>query len=164
MKRLALLFSVLLITNCNSTKKLTFESCYEYDMVLKEFSSKFEFSETGCYTYKFEKDSTKYIDYNEFGGKTKFMDYRLNEILYYQHKLTNEFLDLSTTSKNCQQLYSRQDIVTLFGGSYDYNEHYMTLNYNQCVSPKSGYHLNYIQFKFNLNDKLESININMYQM
>ena len=34
-----------------------------------------------CYVFDFEKDINKFIKYNEFGGKTKFMDYRLNKVL-----------------------------------------------------------------------------------
>ncbi len=134
MKRIAVLCSVLLIVGCRSNKQLPFESCYIYDKVLKEFFSKFEIFETDCYVYNFEKDSTKYIDYNEFGGKTEFMDYRLNEILYYQHKLTNEFLDLPELSKKCLRKYSKDDIVKLFGKPtivndiYNYYIYYIVLN------------------------------------
>lgn len=164
MKILLVLWSVMLLASCKTNKHVPLESCHDYDMILKEFSSKFEVSDSNCYIYNFDKDSTMYIDYNEFGGKTKFMDYRLNEILYYQHKLTNEFLDLHTSSKACQQKYSKQDIVKLFGNSYNYNEHYMTLTYNQCMSDKNELNLNYIQFKLDRDQRIESFTINMYQM
>jgi hypothetical protein len=164
MKILIIVCLALLLASCKTNKDVPLESCNGYDMILKEFSSNFESSDSDCYIYNFDKDSMKYIDYNEFGGKTKFMDYRLNEILYYQHKLTNEFLDLPTNSKACQQKYSKQDIVKLFGDPSDYNEHYMTLTYNQCMSDKNELNLNYIQFKFDRDQRIESFIINMYQM
>jgi hypothetical protein len=136
MKILLILWSVMLLASCKTNKHVPLESCHDYDMILKEFSSKFKVSDSDCYIYNFDKDSTMYIDYNEFGGKTKFMDYRLNEILYYQDKLTNEYLDLPELSKNCLKQYSKEDISKLFGkptivnNVYNYYKYYIVVNQN----------------------------------
>lgn len=175
MKILIIVFSAMLLGSCETYKHVPLESCNGYDMILKEFSSKFESSDSDCYIYNFEKDSIKYIDYNEFGGKTKFMDYRLNEVLYYQHNLTNEFLDLSELSKNCIKKYSKQDISKIFGkpsivnNYYNYYQYYIDIN--QACNYCSGLEytgsecLNFLGFYFSEDgENCTQFTINIFQL
>lgn len=175
MKMLLMLCLVVLLANCKTNKQVPIESCYDYDMSIKEFSSKFEVSDSDCYVYNFENDKEKYIDYNEFGGKTKFMDYRLNEILYYQHKLTNEYLDLSEFSKNCLNNYSKKDIFKLFGkpnivnNDYNYYKYYIDINQTCNYCRGLGYSgsdcPNYISFYFSDDgENCIQFTINIFQL
>jgi len=122
-------FATTLFIGCKSSKDLINNSCYSYHITLKEFASKLHPLGDKCYEYHFVKDSTVYMEYNEFGGKKEWMDYRLNEVLYYTDKLTDEFFDLSEREKECISNYSKTTIISLFGNPTIENEHYNYLKY-----------------------------------
>ena len=145
---------------CNTTKKVGKDPCVEYDNIMREFASKFEFTKDSCYAYNFVTDRLKYIEYKKYGGNANFLDYRLNEVFYYQHNLTNEFLDLSEVSIKCLKRYTKQDIIKIFGANYHYNTHYKYLLYGICRPEQGGY--NFLKFYFGDDGALKNIIIYMY--
>ena len=177
MKRLSILcvLSIISFCSCHSSRHIAKDDCQEYYNILIEFASKMSPYKDTCYVFDFEKDINKFIKYNEFGGKTKFMDYRLNEVLYYQHHLTNEFLDLSNASKICLRKYSKEDIIKLFGDPSVENKFYNYYTYfvvtekkcSFCTGDKDDdyYCANSIQFYFTKDEqKCSDIFINIFHL
>lgn len=147
---------------CKSSNTIFSRNCKSYINLITEFSNKFEELDNRCLVFNFERDSTRFISYNEFNGKSKFMDYKLNEVLYYQHNLTNEFGDLDSISLNCQKKINKVFVTDCFGENYTENEFTNELSYNVCNSGQTS-NLNYLNFKFDKNGYLKYFIINIYQ-
>lgn len=163
MRTLILLLSLLICIGCKSNRLMPSKGCKKVEDILKKFANKLHPMNDRCYTFDFEKDSLKYIDYAYIDGEKHFMDFRINEIFYYQHFLTNEYLDLDSNITKCLQQLNKSDFIKLFGKPSGINEFYNQFSYDICF--KEDYtqkNTNYILLKFNSDGYLDQLLINIY--
>jgi len=134
--RVILFFSLLFICSCKTNSIIEKnKSCAKYDAILREFASNLTpIQGSGCYKYNFNTDSTKYTEYSKLVG-TKFLDYRLYEIVYFNSILLNRY---GTEPENikCFKNYSKKDMLSVFGTPTSVNKYDNTLNYEIFTTKK----------------------------
>lgn len=160
-KAISFCLALLVVLGCKSTKETgTEDFCSEFDRTLRDFASKLVAVGDTCNIYTWDAKSSKYDAYNDFRGKKPWMDYRLNELYYYQHNLTNEYLDFSEEFQHCTSLYTKDEIIEIFGTTYKYNDYYKRLKYTIC-NKETQITLNHLKFSLSSDDKVESFLISM---
>lgn len=115
--------------SCRTNYIIKDKECDDVISTLYIFKDKMIPLKSGCYNFKFDIDSLKYIDYRFINGKEHFMDYRLNEIIFFQNLLTNEYLNLNESDRNCLRKLTKEDIIFLLGKPTKNNDHYNSFTY-----------------------------------
>lgn len=114
-----LICSILLflnLTSCTFKRAINVNSCESIYSELEFFASKFKPIGNNCFSFKFDLDTTKYLEYGKLHGSIDTeLDYRYNELFYFISKLTNEFENLSAEKKECLDNLTRNEIFQVFG-------------------------------------------------